>query len=48
MEKRIEAATEPAHHIAIFQETTIRRSPALVANCGATCTRVKISTGSAA
>lgn len=48
MKKRAEAATEPAYHIDIFQETAIRRALALVANWWTTCTRVKISTGSAA
>lgn len=48
MEKKATTATEPANHIAVFQETTIRRVPALVANRGTTCTPVKMSTGSAA
>jgi len=43
MNKRAKAATEPANHIAVFQETGIRSAPVFDADWGTTCTRANMS-----
>jgi hypothetical protein len=47
MNKKAKTATGPANHIAVFQDSGIRRAPVLDADWGTTCTRVKMSMVSA-